>query len=143
MTMTLRALLSALLVSLSMPAFAIYKCEVDGKIAYSDAPCAGGQTIDVGNTASGNAAQSRHELVQQKAELKRLESARHKQENQQAKLRRTAARTDAAKQKKCASLARRKKWADEDAAMAAGKPAEKARRKARRAQEAYQDECGA
>jgi hypothetical protein len=143
MTMILRALLSALLVSLSMPAFAIYKCEADGKIAYSDAPCAGGRTIDVGNAAPVNTAQSRHALVQQKAELKRLESTRHKQEDQEAKLRRTAAHADATRQKKCASLARRKKWANEDAATATGKSAEKTRRKARRAQETYQEECGA
>jgi hypothetical protein len=142
MTMKLHALLSALLVSLSMPAFAIYKCEAGGKVAYSDTRCAGGQTIDVDNAASDNGAQSRRELAQQKAELKRLESMRHKQEAQQAKLRRTAARAEAAKQKKCGSLARRKKWADEDVAAATGKSAERARRKAQRARETYEDECG-
>jgi hypothetical protein len=143
MTMLVRALLSAFLVSAAMPAFAIYKCEMNGKTTYGDAPCAGGQRIEVDHAVSGSGAQSRRELLQQKAELKRLEGTRHKQEDQQAKLRRAAARTDAAKQKKCASLARRKKWASEDAVTAAGKSAEKMRRKARRAQETYHEECGA
>jgi hypothetical protein len=145
MTPILRMLLSAVLISATIPAFAIYKCESGAKVTYSDTACIGSQSTDLGNpaTRSDNASQIRRELAQQKAEVKQLETARHKQEAQQEKLRKTALRTEAARQKKCASLARRKKWADEDAAAATGKSREKARRKARRAEEVYDSECGA
>jgi len=143
MTTILRALLSALLLSLAIPAFAVYKCAAEGKVSYSDAPCAGGRTIDVDAApTAGSTAQSRNQLEQQKAELKRLENARYREESHQAELRKAAARASAAREKKCTTLARRKKWASEDAAMAVGKSAEKARRKARRAEETWQDECG-
>jgi hypothetical protein len=140
----LHMLLPALLMSAVIPAFAVYKCESDAKVTYSDTACVSGQSNDLGNPATGsdNAVQARRELAQQKAEVKRLENARHKQEAQQEKLRKTAAHTETARQKKCASLARRKKWADEDAAAATGKSREKARRKARHAEEIYGSECG-
>ena len=145
MTPILRVLLPAALVSAAIPAFAIYKCEAGAKVTYSDSACVSGQSTDLGNPATrpDNTAHARRELAQQKAEVKRLENARHKQEAQQDKLRKAAARTEAARQKKCASLARRKKWADEDAATATGKSRESARRKARRANEVYGSECGA
>lgn len=145
MTSILRVLLPAVLVAAAMPAFAIYKCETGTKITYSDTTCVSGQSTDLGNPATrpDNAAQARRELTQRKAEVKRLENARHKQEAQQDKLRKTAVRAEAARRKKCASLARRKKWADEDAAAATGKSRENARRKARRANEVYGSECGA
>lgn len=144
MTPILRVLLSALLISAAIPAFAIYKCESGAKVTYSDTTCVSGQSSDLGDpaTKSDNTSQVRRELAQQEAEVKRLESARHKREAQQQKLRKTALRTEAARQKKCASLARRKKWADEDAAIATGKSRENARRKARRAEEVYGSECG-
>jgi hypothetical protein len=143
-TAILRLLVPAFLMSAAAPAFAVYKCESNAKITYSDTACTGGRSTDLGNPATGsdNAAQARRELAQQKAEVKRLETARHKQEAQQEKLRKAAASSETARQKKCASLARRKKWADEDFAAAAGKSREKARRKARRAEETYSSECG-
>jgi len=145
MTPILRILLPAVLVSAAIPAFAIYKCEAGAKVTYSDSACAGGQSTDLGDPATrpDDAVRARHELAQQKAEVKRLENARHKQEARQGKLRKTAARNEMARQKKCASLARRKKWADEDAAKATGRTRESARRKAMRANEVYGGECGA
>lgn len=103
-------------------------------------PCAGGHRLDL-DAAPPPDIDSRRQLVQEKAELKQLENARHKQEAKGAKEGQRATRAFAVKQKKCATLARRQKWANEDAARATLKTAEKAKRKARRAEEVYQAEC--
>jgi hypothetical protein len=135
--------LSFLLVSFSMPALAIYKCESAGAVTYSEAPCPGGKLMDIDNKPSeGDAAKSAQQTAKDKKELARLESARHKSEAAEEKVKRQAARAAAARERKCASLAQRKKWLLEDAAKAAGKAADKAKLKARRMAEKYQLECG-
>ena len=138
---TWKALVAALLLSLAMPAFAIYKCESNGKTIYRNLPCAGGQKLDL-DDVSGADAGGPARLARERAEVKRLESARHKREAQEEKQRAKAARVYAAKQKKCATLARRAKWAEEDAETAGMKAKERARRKARRAEESYRTTCG-
>ena len=75
--------------------------------------------------------------------LDRLENDRHKKELKEEKDRQKASRIQATKQRKCASLERRKKWAAEDATAAYGKSAEKAKRRARRADEVFEAECRA
>jgi short-subunit dehydrogenase involved in D-alanine esterification of teichoic acids len=145
-TKTFTLLLLALL-SVSAPALAVYKCEAAGKVVYSDAPCRnviGGsmKEIDVAPPLSDTAsAQQRAE--QNRKELHRLETARKKQEAIDEKERRHAFKTQEAKKKKCRELALRAKWAREDAAQAAGKSSEKARRNAHRAAEKYHLACGA
>lgn len=136
-----RALLLGLLLSLSAPAFAVYKCESDKKVSYSDIPCPDAKVLDIGGAASPDAAHARQQATQEKKKLTQLEAARHKMEAKEEKERQQAARANAAARKTCAKLALRKKWADEDAASATGKSAVKAKQKARRAAEQHQSEC--
>lgn len=141
MKLALSLLAAAAAMSLPISAFAIYKCEANGTVTYSDAPCAGGKQLDINDTSPSDAADARRRAAQEKQELGRLESERHKQELQDEKERKKSARSRAALERKCASLERRRKWADEDAASAVGKSVEKARRKARRAEELFDAEC--
>lgn len=142
-----RLFLLALLVSFSAPALAIYKCESNGKITYSDEPCRGGKVLDLqepvtGKIPAADAAHARQEIAREKKEVQRLEKERHKSEGQDEKLQHKIAAVQFSKQKKCTSLDMRKKWSEEDAATAHGKSVEKAKRRARRQAEKYEIECG-
>lgn len=141
----LRTLLVTLLLSFSAPAFAIFKCEIAGKVTYSDEPCPGGKTVIAnGDTVSSlDAAKAKQQLAQDKREVERLEKARHLRETKEEKEQRLATRNANVKKAKCTSLEQRKKWADEDAAHATGKSADNAKRKARRTTEKYEMECKA
>ena len=141
MKQALSLLAVAAATTLSGPAFAIYKCEANGAVTYSDAPCPGGKQLDIAVSPSSDAANARNRAAQEKQELSRLENERRKHELLDEKERKKSARIRAALERKCTSLERRKKWAAEDAASAAGNSAEKARRKARRAEELFDAEC--
>lgn len=136
----IRPLLLTLLLAACAPAFAIYKCESDGKTVYGDTPCPGGRTLDAAPAA--DAAPATREAARQKEEAARLERARHQREAQEERAQQKQARTAAAQRKKCASLALRRQWAEEDAAKANPKAAPKAQQTARRAAEKHQLECG-
>jgi predicted ribosome quality control (RQC) complex YloA/Tae2 family protein len=137
------ALLLALLLSCSAPAFALYKCALDGKITYSDLPCTKGKTLDTfAPSAAAEPGDSRQRLASDKAEAHSLEQARHQREDKEEQQQRQAARAAASQHKKCQSLALHQRWTQEDARQAAGKAAEKARTKARRATEKYALSCG-
>lgn len=139
----LRILLIFSLASFSAPSWAIYKCESGGATLYTEAPCPGGKSMhlsDSGNPA--DAAQAQQQTAKEKKELARLETARHKREAIEEKEQERASRAAGARQKKCASLAQRKKWMMEDAANATGKSAAKANLKVRRMAEKYELECG-
>jgi hypothetical protein len=123
------------------PAFAIYKCEANGAITYSDAPCPGGKQLDIPGAEQPDAANAKQRAMRDKQALARLENERRKQELQDEKDRKKSARARAALEHKCATLDRRRKWAVEDAASATGKSADKAKRKARRAEELFEAEC--
>jgi hypothetical protein len=142
-----KILMLAFLVSLSAPALAIYKCESDGNITYSDNPCGKGKSVKLEEATNStplpsDALKARHQAAREKNELKQIEKARQQQEAQEEKDRLKLARADAVKRKKCADLALQQKWAEEDANAASGKLAEKARRNARRKGEKFQLECG-
>jgi hypothetical protein len=135
------------LTSLSTPALAIYKCEVDGKVSYSDAPCRDGKsrrmdeaTWDTPSAPDVESAKGR--AAREKNEVKQIEKARQQHEAQEEKDRQKLARADTGKRKKCADLALQQKWAEEDARAATGKSTEKARRAAYRRGEKFQMECG-
>lgn len=133
----------------TMPAWAIYKCEGDGQVTYSDAACANGKTVALddarGVKSPAPVAAAKDKAAQQRldksraAEDKRLSRQREKQEREDAR-----ARLVAEKQKrKCAQLAQRKAWAEDDLRNAPVKTIEKARRKSQRATENYRAECTA
>jgi hypothetical protein len=138
--------LTFLFALIAAPAFAVYKCESNGQVTYSDAPCRG-KTLSLANSIDAevpgtNVASAKEKLAREKKEVTRLEKERHKREAAEEKEQKKVAKADAVKRKKCSTLAHRKKWADEDAAAATGKSREKAQRKARRAAETHQAECG-
>ncbi|HJV85607.1 MAG TPA: DUF4124 domain-containing protein [Noviherbaspirillum sp.] len=137
-----QVLLFIAVLSCAAPAFAIYKCESDGSVRYSDMPCPDAKVLNIRGVAPADAADAHQQALQDRKKLKQLEDARHKSERQEDKERRSAARAQAAAHKACTRLALHKKWADEDAASATGKSAATAKRKARRAEERYQTECG-
>lgn len=142
-----KILLLSILALLSAPALAINKCEANGKISYSDAPCRNGKASKIeaesrSEPTSSDIANARQQAAREKNELNRLENERQQNEAREEKERHQLARANAGKQKKCADLALRRKWAEEDAAGASGKSAEKVRRTARRQAEKFDQECG-
>lgn len=137
-----RVTLLFLLASFTAPALAIYKCESNGKVTYSDEHCPGGKVLDTGGAPVVDADVVARQAAQEKNRLKRLEHERHKLEAQEEKQQQRAAHAAAAKQKRCSLLDRRRKWADEDAAAATGKSHEKTKLKARRVAEQFDAECG-
>lgn len=141
MKIGLQLVLTGLFLALSTPAaFAVYKCETDSKFSYSDTPCPNGKTLDIAS-APPDTVSARQQGIQEKSALKRLENDRHKREAREEKEQQRAARAYANKQKKCAALARKKKWADEDLASVKLKSLEKAKRKSRRLAEQYDAQC--
>ncbi len=143
----LKILVLAFLVSLSASALAINKCEADGKISYSDSPCGNGKAIKFeepprSSPLSPDVANARQKAARDKNELMRLENERQQREGQEVKERRKLAQVDAVKRKKCVEMSLQRKWAEEDAAAASGKSAEKAKRTASRKAEKFQIECG-
>ncbi len=141
----MRLLTALFLLAAPLPALAIYKCENAGKVSYSDMPCTGNRTSTITtdhNTIGPGPAGDDARLERQKDELARMQRARHQREAREETAARKAAKAYAAHEKKCAALAQRKKWREEDAAMATGKKVARARLLARRMGEKYQLECG-
>ncbi len=130
-----------LLALVAAPACAVYKCETEGRVAYSDRPCPNGKLIAT-DSAPVDRESAERQNIREKSELKRLEHERHKREAQEEKERQRIAQANAAKQKRCAKLALRNRHAQEDAAAAVGKGREGAALKARRIDDQYQLECG-
>lgn len=137
-------LLLFVLLFFSAPALAIYKCEADDKVVYSDTPCRTGKATEItGAAPSSDAKAAQQKLARDKAELRRLEVQRQKREAIAEKERQKLFKANEAKKKKCADLALRVKWANEDAARASMKSAERAKQKTRRLAEKYRLECDA
>jgi hypothetical protein len=122
----------------------VYKCDVDGKVAYGDRPCASGVTVELAVPAAPAAAPAAAaQLARARAASLELEKVRLtrelRDEREQARLSRAAA----ARRPKCDRLRLRHKWANEDLARASGPQRDAARLKARRQAEALAVECPA
>jgi hypothetical protein len=137
----LRTALICLLISFSTPALAIYKCKSGDRIVYSDQPCADGEVLSITAPTPGETAKAMQRTAEEQKRLKRLENEHRKQEAREEKERQRAAHTYAARQKRCTSLARRMQWANQDAAAATGKANERAKLKAQRVAQQFEDEC--
>ncbi|NRR31218.1 DUF4124 domain-containing protein [Oxalobacteraceae bacterium] len=139
------AALGAMLVLLANGAQAqtVYKCTVDGKISYSESPCAAGTgtVLAVPDAPAPPAPSAKAELKQLKKEADRLEKERHRKEAYEARDEDRAARDADIRYKKCGQLRQKQKWAEEDARGATLQNSEAARRKARRAAETVALEC--
>jgi hypothetical protein len=146
----MRLLICLMLCSCPLSAMAMYKCEIgqagstERKVTYSDTPCQAGKSTTI--EPSQNALSIVHEsndtqLQKQKEELHRLERERHRREVQEDKAAQKSAKAYAARQKQCSKLALQQKWHEEDASMATGKTADRAKLRARRSAESYHAEC--
>jgi hypothetical protein len=135
-------LLLLMMLGLAAPAWAVFKCEAGGRIAYTDTPCEGGKELEVGTAAPADTTSATRQAAQEKRQLKTLERERHKREAADERALKKASSESAARHKKCAAHALRQKHANEDVARTTGIANEKARRKARRITEAYEAECG-
>lgn len=140
----MQPMLLLVLLAISTPALAIYKCESAGRVVYSDMPCPGGKPLDLDIASpSGDPTDAQQQAQQDKRELQRIENAKQKEYAADERERRSLQKRNASRQKKCADLALRRKWAEEDAASAHPKSAERAKRTARRAAEKHEQECAA
>jgi hypothetical protein len=121
----------------------VYKCTVNGKVAYGDLPCASGATVELAVPAAPAAAPAAAQLARARVASLELEKVRLtrelRDEREQARLSRAAA----ARRQKCDRLRLRLKWANEDLARAAGPERDAARLKARRQAETLAVECPA
>lgn len=133
-------LLVLMMLGLASPAWAVFKCDIDGRIVYTDTQCDGGKVIAVPapvDTALANQAGEK-----EKRKLKTLERTRHKREAADERALKKASTASAARHKKCAAHALRQKHANDDVSRTTGIANEKARRKAQRITEAYEADCG-
>lgn len=138
----MRLLLLLLLLSLSAPALAVYKCEFAGKLAYSDLPCKDGQIQELPIApAPSDQVDARQRLAKDKEKLADLEAQRHRQQAIDDRTQKRALKVRQACDKKCAELAQRLKWANEDFSSASFKSRDKAQLKAQRARKKYQRIC--
>jgi uncharacterized protein with WD repeat len=138
----LRTLFLGALISFSAPAMALYKCKSGGHITYSDQPCPGAEVININGAPPPDAAIAKQQAAEERAKLNRLQNEQRRREAQEEKQRQRAAHDHAVKQKRCKSLALRKKWADEDLASASEKSVIRARAKVQRVAQQYEVECG-
>jgi hypothetical protein len=128
---------TALLVPLS--ANAIYRCEQQGSIVYTEFPCAG-REVDI--AAAAPAPRNNDELLKrERSEVGRLQRLREQRERQDQQIRDLAARGAAAREKKCRSIALQLKWREEDVRESTMDKAQKAITRLRRTQEKFDSEC--
>lgn len=131
-----------LMLGLASPAWAIFKCESDGKVVYTDTPCENGKMFEVRIPIPADAMEANRQATQEKQHVKTLERERHKREAADGRELKKASRESAARHKKCAAHARRQKQANNEVSRTTGLSNEKARRKAQQVTEAYEAECG-
>ncbi len=133
----------AMAAAITLPAAAVHRCESGGKVSYSDLPCAGASTLTIDDAPPSVRAATAADPHQQRqaAELARLQQLRELRERQDQRIRDLAARGAAAREKKCRTLAMQLKWRDEDLREASLKQEANARKRLRRAEERYREEC--
>lgn len=135
-------LLLLLGLTVTLPALAIYKCESDGKVTYGDAPCDGGKALEIAAPTPSDTDAAVRQAMRERKALSQLEKERHKREAVEDRERKSANRADAAKRKKCDTLARRQERANEVVRTSVGKANERAKLKARHVAEDYEAACG-
>ena len=146
MTAINTAVLAAIFLSLSCftsPASAIYKCEHDDVITYTDIPCDGQQlSVTVPQKSRGTEEKPDEKSIErEKKEVAKLQAIREQRERQDKQIRDLSARGAAARERKCKSLALQLKWREEDLRDAPLGSQDKARKMARRAAEKYRNDC--
>ncbi|GIZ52389.1 DUF4124 domain-containing protein [Noviherbaspirillum aridicola] len=137
----MRRLLCILLLSAwALPASAAFKCDEGGVTVYSDTPCPGAAPLRL-EKGKAPPADADKRLEQDKKAVREMQRNRRRHEARLDKEQQRAARAAAVRERRCVRLARELRWAEQDAAAAAGKRAPRARQKAQRAAETYQETC--
>lgn len=134
-----------LLASFAVTAHAqVYKCTVDGKVTYSQAPCErGSETVLAVPDAPAASPGSARELERVRRAGAQLEKERMARETAQEHSDARADRAAASRRQRCDKLRLQAKWAEEDARRAQPQAQETARLKARRAADRVAVECPA
>ena len=140
------SVLLSLLMAVSMPALAIYKCESHGRITYSDQACGGAQSELPPPEPPSDPAGARRQAASERSQLAHIEKEQDKAQasNRRQQQLREHDKTTLAQQKKCRQLALEKKWSAEDAGSMPHTISEKTiglRKQARRKAERYAVEC--
>lgn len=122
----------------------IYKCNIGGKIAYGDQPCAGGAGTELAIQAAPPVDPAAAErLAGDKLRLLAMEKTRAADELREERERQRAAKAYQAQKQKCDRLRLKQKWVEEDLGRARGDAVAAARQKAQRQAEALAVECPA
>lgn len=122
----------------------IYKCNVGGKIAYGDQPCAGGSGTELAIQAAPPVDPAAAEkLASDKLRLLAVEKTRAADDLREERERQRAARVYQAQKQKCDRLRLKQKWVEEDLGRARGDAVAAARQKAQRQAQALAVECPA
>jgi hypothetical protein len=132
-----------LLCSATAGAQTVHKCTVDGKVSYSQQPCAGGtaSVIAVPDAPAADPATAA-DLKRMHRESTALEKERHKREQADERETARAGRAAAARHQKCEKIKLDKKWADDDLRRAQPQYEERARLKAQRVADKVKLSCG-
>ena len=126
--------------SVSSVAFAdTYKCTINGATTFSETPCTNGVSTPI-KTPSTTVSTTNYQdaLKRNKTDelnLKKLENARHRDEQKRDKEMKSIAAKNEQTAHKCAAVRANEKWAKEDLANATMKTEKKARIKLNRASE--------
>lgn len=140
-------LLLSLLMAVSMPAMAIYKCESQGRITYTDIPCGAAQIELRPAPLPADAAAARQQAASERQQLASIEKSQEAERvaRERDQRRHKPDKTEVAHKKKCTLLGLEKKWSAEDAASGSRTLSEKTqglKKTARRKAERYDAECG-
>ena len=136
-------MVTALAVLITPPVHAVHRCNSGGSASYSDLPCPGATSLRIDEAPAGSRTAGSPDASRQRqaAELARLQQLRELRERQDQRIRDLAARGAAAREKKCRTLAMQRKWREEDLRDASLKQEANARKRLRRTDERYRDEC--
>ncbi len=119
-----------------------YKCQLDGKLSYTDAPCPRGVPLAVAPAPPARSeADDAAQLRRQQLLVSQLARERHKREDKEERVQQREQRSAASRQRACAKLRLHKKWADDDLRRATPRKSAALTRKAQRSAEALALSC--
>ncbi|SFU61804.1 DUF4124 domain-containing protein [Pseudoduganella namucuonensis] len=139
-----RSVIAAMLLACAAGAGAqtVYKCTVDGKIAYGERPCQDGTTalIAVPHAPAADPAAAA-DLKRMRKEARELEKERRQRDAADERELARAGREAAARNKRCGKLKLEKKWADDEVRGALVQNLDRAKTRARQAGDRLALEC--
>lgn len=137
-------LLLSIIVMISTPAFAVYKCESHGKVTYADMPCGPGQSQLPPSPPPADPLAAQRLAKSEREQLAAIEQREERLQSERQKEQAARNKAAAALKKKCSLLAMQSRWSAEDAAANGQLVSEKTtalKRQARRKAERFEAEC--